>query len=182
MRKMNKNISQRTALGITQEELAILLKIPMSLIGMYETGKRDLPSSAGLQLTLMYIHLLDKQKQAFVYPDGKNENAKMVSLLKDKLEKNEALQWKLGRNIEEMKSKYEKGIANLYLAEYFEAKEKETDELSERHAGFLHHLANKKLDQNGPGAQIKLIIKLKTLKAEHGILKEELNSLTASVK
>ena len=47
---MKKQEKIREAFGISQEDLAVLLKINRSHIAMFETGKRDLPTAAKLQL------------------------------------------------------------------------------------------------------------------------------------
>jgi transcriptional regulator with XRE-family HTH domain len=50
---MNKKEKIRAILGITQEKLAIELKITRSQLSMYELGKRDLPAVAKLKLAEM---------------------------------------------------------------------------------------------------------------------------------
>ncbi|MCL9804457.1 helix-turn-helix transcriptional regulator [Flavobacterium amniphilum] len=174
MGRINKKQNQRTALGLTQEELAIILKVPISRIAMYETGKRDLPAQAGLSLTYMSIHLLEKQKQEFVHPGLKEENSKIIEFLEDELRKNERSQHKYRKMIEDIREKYEKGIANLYLSEYFAAKETNDDRPSDKHADYLHLIAKQKISENGPAAQKKAMLQLETLKWQHSHLKGEL--------
>jgi transcriptional regulator with XRE-family HTH domain len=170
----HRNNHLREALGLTQEELAILFNIPISLIAMYETKKRDLPSKVSLGMTLMNIHLLEKQKGKFIHPILKDENTKIIALLEQELKKNESLLFKCQKKIEDMKSKYEKAIANFHLSEYFETNVVENNKASVENAKFLNILAMSKLNQNGPTAQKKVILQLETLKFQQQYLKEEL--------
>ncbi len=144
---------------------------------MYETNKRDLPSKVSAQMMQLYAHVLEKQKQEFVPSNLKTENAKVVSFLEDEIQTNEALQWKYAKKIENMKVKYEKAKANLYLAEYFENKETISNKPSSNHATFLHTLAKEKFEKNGPLAQMKYKVQLETLKWQHNHLQEELKKI-----
>ena len=54
---MRKRENIRDAFGISQEELAIVLKITRSQLAMFETGKRELPSTAIIQLAEMLRYL-----------------------------------------------------------------------------------------------------------------------------
>lgn len=170
----HRNNHLRETLGLTQEELAILFNIPISLIAMYETNQRDLPTTVSLGLTLMNIHLLEKQKEKFIHPILKGENTKIISLLEDELRKNKSHLLKCQRKIEDMKAKYEKAIANFHLIEYFETKPMENDKSSVKNTEFLLILAKNKLDQNGPAAQKKVILQLETLQFQKHYLEEEL--------
>lgn len=177
MKKVNDRSLLRTTLGLTQEEFAMLFKIPISLIAMYETNKRDLPSKVSVEMMQLYAYVLEKQKQEFVSPNLKTENAKVVSFLEKEIQINEALQWKYAKKIENMKAKYEKAKANLYLAEYFETKEVVSNKPSNNHAMFLHTLAKEKFKKNGPLAQMKYKVQLETLKWQHNHLFEELKKI-----
>ena len=53
---MKKTNSIRQQLGVTQENLALLLKVSRSQLSMYELGKRDLPVEAKKQLAEMLQH------------------------------------------------------------------------------------------------------------------------------
>jgi transcriptional regulator with XRE-family HTH domain len=175
----HRNNHLRETLGLTQEELAILFNIPISLIAMYETNQRDLPTTVSLGMTQMIMHLLDKRKKEFMHPILKGENAKIISLLEDELRKNESHLLKCQKKIEDMKVKYEKAMANFHLAEYFETKAMENDTTSVKNSEFLLILAKTKLDQNGPLAQKKFTLQLETLKWQRNHLQEELKKATS---
>ncbi len=54
---MKKRDNLRNILGITQEDLAVLLKVSRTQLSMYELGKRDLPIAAKIQLVEMFKYI-----------------------------------------------------------------------------------------------------------------------------
>ena len=179
-----RNNHLRETLGLTQEELAILFKIPISRIAMYETNQRDLPFEVSMSMTQMFMHLLEKRKQEFTHPILKSENQKMNKLLQDELQKNETLRRKYQMKLEELMAKYEKAMANFYLADYYETKVEQDDKSrSNSDSSFLSNLAQIKLQQSGLTTQFQLKLQLETLKFQQQYLQEELKkakSVTAS--
>jgi transcriptional regulator with XRE-family HTH domain len=177
MRRIKDRSLLRNDLGLTQEELAILLTISISLIAMYETKKRELPSAVSLQLTQMYLHLLQKKQQKVDHSKTKQEQKQLIELLEEELKKNELHQRNCHKKLETMKAKYEKAIANLFLMDYFEGKETDGYKPSINKATYLEILAEDKLPQNGLAAQKKCTLQLETLEWQHGRLLEELKQL-----
>jgi transcriptional regulator with XRE-family HTH domain len=64
MSQMKNNATIKNLLGLTQEEMSILLGITRSQWAMYETGKRDLPISAKTQLATMLSHVQNTKKSS----------------------------------------------------------------------------------------------------------------------
>lgn len=57
---MQKRTTIREQLGVTQEELALLLKVTRSQLAMYELGKRDLPVAAKKQLSELLLYVMEQ--------------------------------------------------------------------------------------------------------------------------
>lgn len=57
---MQKGVNIREQLGVTQEELALLLKVTRSQLSMYELGKRDLPIAAKKQLAELLLYVKEQ--------------------------------------------------------------------------------------------------------------------------
>jgi len=57
MSQMKTNVVIRKKLGLSQQQLAHYLGITRSLLVMYETGKRDLPTSVIVQLAILELFL-----------------------------------------------------------------------------------------------------------------------------
>ena len=167
------NTYLRETLGISQEEMSMLLKIHPSQIAMYETGKRELPVNEYIKLMHMYTYVEKMLQKTSEHHYRESENEKIVALIEKELDDINYNQIKYSRKLTEIKEKYRKAIANCHLADYMETQLPEENH-SASHSNFYRQMGNSKMEKYGPAAQLQLNLKLETLKFQQQYLKEEL--------
>ena len=59
--QMKNDTTIKNVSGLTQQEMAILLKIPVSQWSMYKSGLRDIPMEAKKKLTSLLLHLKEEK-------------------------------------------------------------------------------------------------------------------------
>lgn len=161
----------REALGLTQEETAMVLKIAISQLAMFETGKRDLPTAAILKLGTLYNYVQSKENEKPKDSALKAEAAKIAILLEEELLVNRHGQIQLERKISRLKNKYQKSVSALKLVECLETQFSKPDKgLNE----IIRLKAVKAAEKNGLLVQIKWDLKLKALQQYQKILQKEL--------
>lgn len=168
----------RKQLGVTQEKLALLLKVTRSQLSMYELGKRDLPVSAKKQLTELLLYV--KEQSA-----TKKETTKLMkeevllkkSIVEELLHTNVLQQIKVERALERFEKKLQAGQASLNLIDFLEKKtakkEKQTDLLLES----MKTKSFKVVDQSNLAVVTKLQIQKEVLEAEKKVLERFLQKL-----
>lgn len=79
----------REALGISQQELARILGVSLSLLKQVETARRKLPSDARIMLALMYdlVQNIDPQAKAEVPPVSDTWKERKLKLVRARLGK-----------------------------------------------------------------------------------------------
>ena len=82
LKKMDKKGTIREELGVSQSDLAIVLKVSKTQLAMYETGRRDLPTDVLLKLADMVI-FVRKVKNSSIETAAylKEENKKFIMAL-----------------------------------------------------------------------------------------------------
>jgi transcriptional regulator with XRE-family HTH domain len=169
----HKNNNIRETLGISQEEMALLLKIHPSQIAMYETGKRELPVPEHIKLMQMYAYVEKMLQKMPEHYGREGENARIAMLIEKELEKNYHDQIKCRKKLDAMKEKCRKAAANFHLADYLEGLPA-GERPSESDINFYRLLGKNKIEKYGPAAQTPLELQLETLKWQHKHLTEEL--------
>ena len=120
---MRKNENIRDVLGITQEELAMLLGVTRTQLAMYETKKRDIPIVANQKLAEM-LTTLHKNKSISEYSNTIIEKEKKDSYEWFQKEFKE-LEYKallLERKIIKVKQTREEAFKALEVVKYLELK------------------------------------------------------------
>lgn len=69
---MKKQNDIRTLLGLKQEDIAMLLDVTRAHWGMYEIGKRDLPTAAMQKLSEILVHVQSHDRVIKPQPDKKS--------------------------------------------------------------------------------------------------------------
>lgn len=174
MKRIKHNNKQlRETLGISQEEMAMLLKIHPSQIAMYETGKRELPVPEHIKLMQMYAYVEKMLQKMPEHYGRESENARVAALIEKELEEINCNQIKYSQKLDGMKEKYRKAVANYHLADYLEGLPAgERPSVSD--INFYRLLGKNKIEKYGPAAQASLKFKLETFKWQHKHLTEEL--------
>lgn len=105
--------SIRLMLGVSQEDIARLLKVTRSQLAMFETGKRDLPSEAKILLAHMLVHATQaslKRQSVSSQPDAKKQE-----FLKELLQENEFERTRMARRLEKIRNSHQKRQAVLNM-------------------------------------------------------------------
>ena len=108
-------------LGITQEEIAIILDTTRSQWSMYEIGKRNLPFSAALEFTKMMKYIQENSSKEIEIKYSSEEYEKQVyNQLKKEMKKNRYELDGLNIKIEQVQRFYDDGLAALRVVEYLD--------------------------------------------------------------
>jgi transcriptional regulator with XRE-family HTH domain len=148
----------RDKLGLTQENLAQYLQITQSLLALYETGRRDLPSHAHIKIS--EIFLLTEQKKVpidneLILKQESKTNEVLLVLAKEL----EYKQMKEQRVLEKIKKKYNQCVELYFLAQHLQIYNKEQSEQ------FLQ-LAIDGIEKNGLAKQTTQLFKLQSIKSQ----------------
>lgn len=174
---MTKAKDFRSALGLTQEETAMLLQITQSQLAMFEIGQRDLPPNALLQLVQMYNHVNNKEQEKWKHPIVLDDNARIREMILQELRDNEHAQLLLQRKIDNLKKKCQKNLSALLLAEYLQSKPQEHENIDTELAEIIRRKAIEGIEKNGVPAQTKHTLKLTALQHYQKELQKKLSSL-----
>ncbi|WP_309640757.1 helix-turn-helix transcriptional regulator [Flavobacterium sp.] len=118
---MKKENTIRTLLGVTQQELAMLLGVSRSQCAMFETGKRDLPLTAKQLLAEMLAYVQSTESTAKTARDASlYSNQQQLERL---LLENEYQQLLVARKIAAATKKQEAHWRFLKLAEFLNARD-----------------------------------------------------------
>lgn len=80
----------RAMLGLTQQEMAMLLNVSRGQWSMYESNRRNLPLAASLRLGEMIVYMLSPEAKALKnLPKTEREDNKIKQLLEKRLKENE---------------------------------------------------------------------------------------------
>lgn len=116
---MRKNETIRALLGLTQQEMAMLLKVSRSQWSHYEMGIRNLPSAANLRLQEMILYMLSPEAQALQnIPSQKQDESKTKRVLENRLKENEYQLQIIARKItaiQEKVAKYAKAVQLMHF-------------------------------------------------------------------
>ncbi len=152
-------------LGIKQEELAMLLNISKGQLAMFETGKRDLPVSAMLQLAPMLQFLQGESLKSGSAEVLKVQAEQQKKVLEQLLKENQYKQKLLEKKLEIAENKYQSNVVAMQLMKYLE-KEALATELTKATAG---------LEKKGWAVLTKYKIQKVVLQAEEKILLKALS-------
>lgn len=121
--KMKRGSNPRVLLGLTQEQMAMLLNISRSHWTMYELGKRDLPTSALLLLADIMAHAETVAgKTAPKTEHVIKQEETLVEALTKLLKENQYQQEHLARKLAALEQKHEAQLKTQLLADYLKAK------------------------------------------------------------
>ncbi|MCO6162218.1 helix-turn-helix domain-containing protein [Flavobacterium sp. NRK F7] len=177
MKKENLKITE--LLGMKQEEVALILEISRSHWSMYESGKRNLPTSAKLKLAEILTFVQQPEtfwKKQFPFLNEKKNEKKKV--LEDLLVMNKHNQLVTNNKLNDIKKKYDISVNRLKVMLYFESN---PIELNNNADDLLFEIMNNgakiNLEKKGDLVQMEYEIKLETLKKEEEIIKYKLQNL-----
>lgn len=80
----------RSAFGLTQQDMALLLNVSRTMYSLSELGLKNLPSKAGMRQTEMQAYMITPEAKAPQnLPNMDEEEAKIKQLLQKRLKENE---------------------------------------------------------------------------------------------
>ena len=168
---MRKRENIRDAFGISQEELAIVLKITRSQLAMFETGKRELPSTAIIQLAEMLRYLQeDASKSTETISLLKEQEIQKGKALEEMRKENHFKQFALEKKLNALEKKYNANLMAFQLINYFEQQNTENYELGKEMAKIIERKALAELNKNGLAIITKYKIEKEVLEAEEKII------------
>jgi DNA-binding transcriptional regulator YiaG len=168
---MKKHDNIRDLLGITQEDLAALLKISRTQLSMYEIGKRELPTAAVLKLADMLRYL---QEDAFKSADTtsllKAQATQKEKALEEMRKENHFKQLVVEKKLNVLEKKYKANFSAFQLTKYLEKQDTENGKLESHLLKTIEKKANAELNKNGLGLITKYKIEKEVLQAEEKII------------
>ena len=170
---MKKKENIRTLLGISQENLAQILKVSRSQIAMYEIGRRNLPIHAVEILSEMLIVLQNTSHNNINVNFSNTFEKEFLQML---ILKNEHQQHIVEKKINAILKKQKTLTSSKKLITYLikknsDARENELDILKS-----IAVTTDNKIAQNNSNVILKLQVKKEVLKFEEKFLKEKIKT------
>ena len=170
---MRQRMKFREELGLTQEEAAMFLKIPKSLLGMYEIGQRPLSSTIELQLITLH-NLVQQQELNLSNSDQKAKDIQEhVSELNKELREIKFQQLVLERKLALFQSKFLKSEKLRNFVYVLETDVQEEERPSQDFINVLKVKAANDSTKYGTLAQTKLALKIRGIRCYQEVLEEE---------
>ena len=165
----------RELLGVSQKEMAILLKINRAQWSMFESGKRDLPFEAKIQFAEMLTYVQSARKETSKNkPKPSPSDEKSTKKLKSSLPFNQHRQLITAKKIENLQKKQAMAKAALYLEGFCEKSLLEQPKFVADKIEEILKRANNDVQLGESAEMIQLQIKLKVLQYEEPLLKTAL--------
>lgn len=170
---MEHRTKYREALGLTQEEAAMFLKIPKSLLGMYEIGQRPLSSTIELQLITLYNLVQQQETNVSNSAEKAKDTQEYVLELNKELREIQFQQLVLERKLALFQSKFLKSEKLRNFVHVLETEVKEEERPSQDFINVLKVKAVKESTKYGMLAQTKLELKIRGITWYKAALEEE---------
>lgn len=159
---MKKGENIRNLLGITQEELAVLLNITRSQLSLFEIGKREIPTEAMTKLANMYLSINNNTSSSeklseVIKTQEEHKKQTLEALLKD----NKYYQLVCAKKIEKAEKKYNNNMLRLQLVMHLEKEAKHQNIVKS-----MELKTNSDIMKNGLAQLTKLKIEKEVLQAE----------------
>ena len=168
---MKKRENIRDAFGISQEDLAIVLKVSRSQLAMFETGKRQLPSTALLQLAEILRYLQeDASKSADTTSLLKAQAIQKEKALEHLVKENHYKQFALEKKLNVLEKKYNASLSAFQLMKYLEKQDVKKEEFEKLMAKIIERKALADLEKNVLAMLTKYKIEKEVLQAEEKII------------
>lgn len=168
----------RNQFGLTQNDLALLLRVTRSQLSMYELGKRDLPIAAKEQLAQMLGYI---QKNPFRVITNKallkEQEEQKRKVIHDLMVVNKHQQLMLDKKIDVLERKQQDNLKSLHLVAFLE-KQSANKSVDYIHIAQLFEMkATSEIVKRGLTTLTKLQLKKEVLQAEEQLLEIFLQKL-----
>ncbi|WP_132035130.1 hypothetical protein [Flavobacterium circumlabens] len=171
---MEKDKKIGEVLGIQQEEMAVLLIVPLSQWAMYAVGERGLPKEAHQKLAEMLAFLQQQDEDAADnITAAKGPGSKAMKFCEDELMRNQKKQNTIATQLEKCKAKYTSARNGLKLAGFLTGKMQE--KWQEEQLLIIKKRTEAVIERNNLELQAEYECKLRLLKEQEVSLKKELS-------
>lgn len=172
---MKEGFKQREILGLTQSQIALLLKISRSHWAMYEKGDRHLPDSASSVLhdMLANVQTVEVKVTPKTERQVKQDEAMQEALQKMVKENNYQLEH-VARKLAPLERKHQAHLKALKLVAYLKAKNPEASERESKLLDLIHTIATRGITHKLLLQITKWQIKLDLLQEEKKLLEERI--------
>ncbi|WP_395047004.1 helix-turn-helix transcriptional regulator [Flavobacterium sp.] len=150
----------RDQLGLSQEMMAWYLKITLSQLAMYETGKRDLPT--GTMTKIAEILIFFQQKEIVSKEENElldKQKSKVQEIIKHQTIELKYQQMKEQRMLDKIEKKYNQSLQLHSLAQHLQKSKAEL-------ADILLHQAIAGIQKYSLANQTKQLLKLEGIKSQ----------------
>lgn len=121
---MAKKDTSRSFLGLTQQEIALLLKVTRSQWSHYEASTRSLPNGAGIRFLEMLSYMILPETEALRHASMlKHEESKTKPTVQKRLKKTEYQLMVISRKIADVQEKFEKYSKSVQLMDFLNSPE-----------------------------------------------------------
>jgi transcriptional regulator with XRE-family HTH domain len=148
----------RDKLGLSQENMAMHLKITLGQLAMYETGKRDLPTHALVKLAEI-LQFFDQKESKIDIQLQTTQELKVQEMMLLNIKELEYKHIKEERLLNKIKKKYNQGLQLYALGKHLESIQTEQSSL-------LIQLATTAIEKNSLVHQTKKLLKLESFESQ----------------
>lgn len=151
---MKKESILRTMIGITQNDMAMLLNVGRSQFSMFESGKRSLPLPAKELLAEMLQYLIKTDGNAKSHISSEQQQTIMQQQVEILLQENQRQQYLVAKRIAAASKKYDAQLKMLQLADFFKNHKAKKEVL---HVGIIHSFTSK-ANKSGGTEILKILV------------------------
>jgi transcriptional regulator with XRE-family HTH domain len=167
---MQKRKTVSKLLGLKQEELAMLLKVNKSQLGMFETGKRELPTAALLLLAPMLQFLKEERLKSGSAEILKSQEEQKKKVWEHLLKENKYFQTEVSKKLEMAERKYQANMSAIQLMQYLQNEATKKGETPDDLLELIEARAVSDLRKNNWGVVTKHQLEYEFLQAEEIML------------
>ena len=164
----------RDLLGLTQEQLSLVLDVGHSQLSLYELGLRRLPSTAVQRLAEMLELTKTAASSTFMKSRAAEEGIERQVTLEKLLKENSYQQERISRILVPMEQKYQSNVTALYLVQQLHVEWETKVPHQIGYLGALENSIGSALEKNSYSKLVQYQIRLKVLQGEEKILREAL--------
>lgn len=163
---MKKENPYRKLLGLSQQDMAMLLGITRARWSMFEIGKRDLPIKAKTLLADMLAHLEAAETKGTSSSQSKQQQSEKKELLEKLKKENKYQQLKTARKVTTVTKKHDARLKIESLTAFFHSKSNAKHGVSGEFWNMIARKANQKTDQGIGEELFRLQLQLEVLRQE----------------
>lgn len=179
---MKKAQSLTSLLGLTQDDLALILKVNRTTFSMYELGSRPLPLASTQLLAEMIQYVCSPELAAKTTAHPADQLAQKQKAVQKMLKENVYQQMATARKITSVEAKYTAKLKALQLVEFL-SRTKDTKESDEGALlRYIAYKASKSLKSQGLDLLFKLQLKLEMLQLEKMLLDAEIRKFRLALE